>query len=319
MVFEDMHWADDGLLDFVEHLLDWSAQHPIFMLTFARPEMSEKRAGWPAGHRSATVISLEPLATGDGHPARRAGDAARRRHDRIISRAEGIPLYAVGIVRGARRSRGAFERDGALVLTGELGELDVPASLISLLAARLDALGSEERQLVKAMSVFGGTSRGPPRRRWAASPTQALARCCPSLVRKQVLTVPLDPLSPDRGPVRPSARRFSGRSRTTCSPSASESLATSRRRSTFARVRGGGRGRRGGRRRALPRCLPGGGQRLGRRRAPRRGAGRAAPRRGAGLEHRGPGGRRSARTARRSSSSPATTSSAPSWRRRLEG
>ena len=50
LAFEDMHWADDGLLDFVEHLLDWSAQHRIFILTFARPELSEQRPGWPAGH-----------------------------------------------------------------------------------------------------------------------------------------------------------------------------------------------------------------------------------------------------------------------------
>src|SRR3712207_5133120 len=46
MVFEDMQWADPGLLDFVEQLLDWSATHPIFVLSFARPELEERRPGW---------------------------------------------------------------------------------------------------------------------------------------------------------------------------------------------------------------------------------------------------------------------------------
>ena len=75
---------------------------------------------------------------------------------RIISHAEGVPLYAIETVR-ALADRGVLvERDGALVLAGELGELDVPPSLISLLGARLDALGSDERELVRSVSVFGG-------------------------------------------------------------------------------------------------------------------------------------------------------------------
>jgi hypothetical protein len=71
MVFEDMHWADDGLLDFIEYLLDWSAQHRIFILTFARPELSERRPGWPAGHRQRRR-GVPRAARGPGH-----GGAAR--------------------------------------------------------------------------------------------------------------------------------------------------------------------------------------------------------------------------------------------------
>ncbi|MBV9605141.1 MAG: AAA family ATPase, partial [Solirubrobacterales bacterium] len=61
MAFEDVHWADDGLLDFVEYLLDWSAQQRIFIVTFARPELSERRSGWLAGHPGATAMHLDPL------------------------------------------------------------------------------------------------------------------------------------------------------------------------------------------------------------------------------------------------------------------
>ena len=110
--------------------------------------------------------------------------AAKRR---IISHAEGIPLYAIETVR-ALADRGALvERDGALVLAGELGELDVPPSLISLLGARLDALAPDERELVKTMSVFGGNfpaGRGPgsvrlcPRTRpTRCSPAWCASRC----------------------------------------------------------------------------------------------------------------------------------------------
>jgi tetratricopeptide (TPR) repeat protein len=96
--------------------------------------------------------------------------------------------------------RGAVvERDGGLVLVADLGDLNVPASLGSLLAARLDALEPDERQLVKAMSVFGGTF---PRGTAAALGGVDEARIdgvLASLVRKQVLAIRADHLSPDRG------------------------------------------------------------------------------------------------------------------------
>ena len=62
LVFEDMQWADASLLDFVEYLLDWSRNHPLLVLTLARPELLERRPTWGAGQRSFTSIYLEPLA-----------------------------------------------------------------------------------------------------------------------------------------------------------------------------------------------------------------------------------------------------------------
>jgi class 3 adenylate cyclase/tetratricopeptide (TPR) repeat protein len=203
MVFEDMHCADDGLLDFVEYLLDWSAHHRIFILTLARPELSERRPGWAARHRGATAMSLEPL--GDGamedliDAVATLPMTAKRR---IISHAEGVPLYAIETVR-ALADRGVLvERDGALVLTGELGELDVPPSLISLLGARLDALGSDERELVRSMSVFGGNFPLAAAQALSGMPEGDAGAVLASLVRKQVLTVRADPHSPDRGQYR---------------------------------------------------------------------------------------------------------------------
>ena len=61
MVFEDIHWADSALLDFIEYLVEWSRDRPIFVVTLARPELTERRPAWGAGTRNFTSIFLEPL------------------------------------------------------------------------------------------------------------------------------------------------------------------------------------------------------------------------------------------------------------------
>ena len=200
--FEDLHWADDGLLDFIDHMLEWSAEHPIFIIGFARPELTERRAGWPAGRRGATRLYLEPLsdvAVGhllDGLVAGLPPDAS----ERIVSQAEGVPLYALETVR-ALADRGVLASDngGPLHPVGELGDLDVPATLSSLLAARLDGLDPDEREVVKAMAVFGGSFPRSAAAALTEVPDERLDETLASLVRKQVLAVRADPLSPDRG------------------------------------------------------------------------------------------------------------------------
>jgi class 3 adenylate cyclase/tetratricopeptide (TPR) repeat protein len=203
LVFEDLQWADEGLLDFIEHMLDWSAASPIFMLTLARPEFASSREAFPlpAGRRGATLLQLEPLEDAqmgtlldglvEGLPA--------QVRTRIIERAEGVPLYAIETVR-VLAARGALDdRDGRLTLSGELGDLDIPASLSSLLAARLDALEPNERRLVKAMAVFGGSFPRSSAVALGEVPEDQLDTVLAALVRKQILRIRADPLSPDRG------------------------------------------------------------------------------------------------------------------------
>ena len=60
-VVEDLQWADDGLLDFLEHLLDWGRSSPIFVVTLARPELLERRPGWGTDRRGAVSMRLDPL------------------------------------------------------------------------------------------------------------------------------------------------------------------------------------------------------------------------------------------------------------------
>ena len=125
LAFEDMQWADDGLLDFIEQLLDWSADHPIFVCAFARPELAERRAEWPTGVPSGTALRLEPLtaeAVGELLQDLVAELPARARR-RIADQAEGIPLYAVETVR-ALSDRGILnDGEGRLELAEDIGEL----------------------------------------------------------------------------------------------------------------------------------------------------------------------------------------------------
>src|SRR3989442_7722390 len=96
-----MQWADASLLDFVEYLLDWSRSHALFVVTLARPELLERRPTWGAGQRSFTSLYLEPLSEGAMHELLTGlvpGLPAELR-DRILARAEGVPLYAVETVR----------------------------------------------------------------------------------------------------------------------------------------------------------------------------------------------------------------------------
>ena len=201
LAFEDLQWADDGLLDFIDHLLDWSASKPIFILALARPELSERRAGWPPARAGSTPMFLEPLADDavgelldelvDGLPSE-----ARRR---IVAQAEGIPLYALETVR-ALADRGVLVPDaGRLKAGGDLGEIEVPATLHSLLTARLDGLEPDERALVKDLAVMGGSFPRTTVSALAALPDERLDTLLASLVRKQVLMVRADRLSPDRG------------------------------------------------------------------------------------------------------------------------
>ena len=201
MLVEDLQHADAGLLDFLEHLLDWARDVPIYVLTLARPELEDRRAGWGTGRRNSTALSLDPLddAAMDGlledlvpgMPA--TGKAA------IGTRAEGIPLYAVETVRMLIDRDIVQPLDGVYRLVGDVGELAVPATLQSLLAARLDALEPDERRLVADAAVLGGTF---PAEALVAISDQSEAqvrRLLAQLVRREVLAVRADPLSPQRG------------------------------------------------------------------------------------------------------------------------
>jgi predicted ATPase len=157
MVVEDLQWADSGMVDFLDHLLDWSADHAIFLLVLTRPEGADQR-GLVLSRRNLTALSLDPLSDEvigellDGL----VSDLPASPRARIVERAEGIPLYAIETVRGLL-DRGVLEKgkNGLLHLIGELGELEIPPGLTALIASRLDALTPGERRVVKECAVLG--------------------------------------------------------------------------------------------------------------------------------------------------------------------
>jgi class 3 adenylate cyclase/tetratricopeptide (TPR) repeat protein len=199
MVFEDLQWADSALLDFIEHLLEWSKGHPIFILTLSRPELADRRPTWGAGTRNFTSLSLEALSAPAMEELMRGlvpglPDELR---ERILARAEGIPLYAVETVR-MLLDRGLLQRDGAgYRLTGEVGDLEVPETLHALIAARLDGLMPDERRVLQDAAVMGKTFTKAGLA--AVTGEGELDGLLTSLVRKEVLQVLADPRSPERG------------------------------------------------------------------------------------------------------------------------
>ena len=113
LAFEDMQWADASLLDFVEYLLEWSRNHPIYVITLARPELAERRPTWGAGHRNFTSLYLEPLpaAAMEELLAGLVPGLPAGLRTQILARAEGVPLYAVETVR-MLLDRGALVQEG---------------------------------------------------------------------------------------------------------------------------------------------------------------------------------------------------------------
>ncbi|MDP9243850.1 MAG: AAA family ATPase, partial [Chloroflexota bacterium] len=201
MVFEDLQWADDGLLDFIEELVTWSRGRSIYMITLARPELLDRRPTWGAGQRSFTSLSLAPLSD-DEMTALLTGlvpGLAESVMGAIVARAEGIPLYAVETVRMLLND-GRIERDGETFRpVGDLAELAVPESLHALIASRIDALPQAERSLVQDASVLGLSFSLAALTAVMRAPSDQIGPMLRHLAQRQLLTLDDDPRSPERG------------------------------------------------------------------------------------------------------------------------
>jgi len=201
MVFEDFHYADAGLIDFVDHLLEWSRTLPIYVVTLARPELLERRPDWGAGKRSFTSVFLEPLPDATMRellaglvPGLPEGAAAA-----IVARADGIPLYAVETVR-MLLSEGKLTLDGRVYRpTGDLTNLAVPETLTAPIASRLDALRPEDRVLASDAAVLGQSFTLAGLAAVSGLDEEDLAGRLRSLVRREILSLDIDPRSPERG------------------------------------------------------------------------------------------------------------------------
>jgi class 3 adenylate cyclase/tetratricopeptide (TPR) repeat protein len=144
LVFEDLQWADDELLDFVDELADWASEVPLLIVCTTRPELLERRPAWGGGKRNALTISLGPLE--DADTARIVAAALDRSvlpadtQSELLARADGNPLYAEQYAR----------------MLGEgSGTETLPDTVQGIIAARLDLLSAEEKSLLQEAAVVG--------------------------------------------------------------------------------------------------------------------------------------------------------------------
>jgi class 3 adenylate cyclase/tetratricopeptide (TPR) repeat protein len=148
LVFEDLHWADDGLLDFLDRLIDWTHDVPLLVLCTARPELLVRRPGWGGGKANAATISLVPLS--DQETARLLAGLMDRAvlpaelQATLLARAGGNPLYAE-----------EFARMSAERPVANLAELELPDSVQGIIAARLDGLPAEAKARLQDAAVVG--------------------------------------------------------------------------------------------------------------------------------------------------------------------
>ena len=146
LVFEDLHWADESLLDFIDELVDWVTDVPLLVVATARPELLERRPGWGGGKLNATTLAVSPLS--DEQTARLIASLldrpvlAAEAQQALLERAGGNPLYA--------------EQFSELFLErGSAEELGLPETLQGIIAARLDGLAQDEKELLRDAAVIG--------------------------------------------------------------------------------------------------------------------------------------------------------------------
>ncbi len=203
LMVEDAQHADRGLLDFLDHLVDWSRDLPIYVLVLARPELDDVRSGFGSG-RNRVLLTLDPLDDASMRPLVDAlvpGMPVGAR-DAIVAQAQGVPLYAVETVRSLVDRDVVQPIDGVYRLVGDVGELVVPDSLHALLAARLDALAPDVRRLVADAAVLGTAFTADALVAVSDLDAPEVHDRLAELLRREVLTVSADPLSPERGSYR---------------------------------------------------------------------------------------------------------------------
>ena len=158
LVIEDLHWADPAMRAFVEHLADWAAGVPLFVLCTARPELYEREPGWGGGKRNHTAVSLSPLSERETAQLIAAlldqAVLPAETQRELLSRAGGNPLYAEEFIR-MLIDRDVLLRRGTSWDLAADAEIPVPESVQALIAARLDTLPQKRKALLQDASVLG--------------------------------------------------------------------------------------------------------------------------------------------------------------------
>jgi tetratricopeptide (TPR) repeat protein len=145
LVFEDVHWAEEPLLELIEHLAERVKDAPLMIVCLARPELLDIRPGWGGGSLRATAIELEPLAPEESEElldallADRELSTAERRT--LLEKTEGNPLFV--------------EETTRMLLEGGTAAKRIPDTLQAIIAARIDRLPKDAKRLLQRASMIG--------------------------------------------------------------------------------------------------------------------------------------------------------------------
>lgn len=201
LVFEDLHRADAGLLEFVEEIPEWSRDHPILVITLARPEILERRPGWGSGRRGCLSVHLGALADADMRNLAEglAPGLPGYLVDLVLDKAAGVPLHAVELLRMLIDEGRLVEDGGRFHPSGELKELSVPESLQAVIGARLDRLDSEQRATIQDAAVLGHTFTLEALAALREEEQGPLIERLAQLIRRELLEIRNDPASPLAG------------------------------------------------------------------------------------------------------------------------
>ena len=204
LVFEDLHWGDSGLMEFVKELVERSPRHPILVVTLSRPELLDREPGWGSGHRSSMSLHLGPLSDQEMHdlvtgvvPGIPDQTVAT-----IVEQAAGVPLYGVEMVRMLVTEGDLVLTDGVYQLVGDVTELAIPDTLSSVIGARLDRLDPDDRSLIQDASVLGQSFVLEGLAALRGEDPADLESRLTTLLRKELLELENDPRSPERGQYR---------------------------------------------------------------------------------------------------------------------
>lgn len=201
MVFEDLHWADEGLLDFIEELVERTTGHPILILCLARPELLERRPDWAASRKRTLAMHLSRLD--DASMAQLvAGLAPGLLEDligHIAERSAGVPLHAVEFVRMLLNTGDLVREGDRFEFVGSATELAVPDTVNAIISARLDRLDRASLEIIKDASVLGLTFTLGHLARVRSEEPGELEPLMRELVRREIFDLDEDARSPERG------------------------------------------------------------------------------------------------------------------------
>jgi len=207
IVFDDVQWGEPSFLDLIECLADTSRGAPILLLCIARPELLDERPGWGGGKLNSTSVLLTPLAAADVSKLVRnllGGSGAPRDVERkIIEAAEGNPLFVEEFLAMLLDDEVILRAGDEWVATSDLAAITTPASIMALLAARLDRLSDDEREILERAAVVGKV--------FTREAVEALVEheTMPDVVRRFGTLVHKELIRPDRpSPDSPDSYRF---------------------------------------------------------------------------------------------------------------